>query len=47
VLHVALVGDAVGLGDPDAIVEPLAQMMVGGLYGQAPGGGGSPFAPGR
>ncbi len=36
VLHVALVGDAVGLPDPDAIVEPLAQMMVGGLYGQAP-----------
>jgi TetR/AcrR family transcriptional regulator, ethionamide resistance regulator len=34
VLHVALVGDAVGLPDPDAIVEPLAQMMVGGLYGQ-------------
>jgi AcrR family transcriptional regulator len=38
VLHVALVGDAVGLPGPDAIVEPLAQMMVGGLYGQAPGG---------
>ena len=36
VLHVALVGDALGLPDPDAIVEPLAQMMVGGLYGQAP-----------
>ena len=36
VLHVALVGDAVGLPDPDAIVEPLAQMMVGGLYGRAP-----------
>jgi AcrR family transcriptional regulator len=36
VLHVALVGDAVGLPDPDAIVEPLAQMMIGGLYGQAP-----------
>jgi AcrR family transcriptional regulator len=36
VLHVALVGDAVGLPDLDAIVEPLAQMMVGGLYGQAP-----------
>jgi AcrR family transcriptional regulator len=36
VLHVALVGDAPGLPDPDAIVEPLAQMMVGGLYGQAP-----------
>lgn len=36
VLHVALVGGAPGLPDPDAIVEPLAQMMVGGLYGQAP-----------
>jgi AcrR family transcriptional regulator len=36
VLHVALVGDAPGLRDPDAIVEPLAQMMVGGLYGQPP-----------
>jgi TetR/AcrR family transcriptional regulator, ethionamide resistance regulator len=36
VLHVAVVGGAVGLADPDAIVEPLAQMMVGGLYGQAP-----------
>jgi TetR/AcrR family transcriptional regulator, ethionamide resistance regulator len=36
VLHVALVGDAVGLPDLDAIVEPLAQMMVGGLYGQPP-----------
>jgi len=35
VLHVALVGGAVGLAEPDAIVEPLAQMMVGGLYGQA------------
>jgi TetR/AcrR family transcriptional regulator, ethionamide resistance regulator len=39
VLHVALVGDAVGLPAPDAIVEPLAQMMVGGVYGQAPGAG--------
>ena len=47
VLHVALVGDAVGLPDPDAIVEPLAQMMVGGLYGQAPRGGGLPLASGR
>jgi len=37
VLHVALVGGAVGLPDLDAIVEPLAQMMIGGLYGQAPG----------
>jgi AcrR family transcriptional regulator len=39
VLHVALVGDAAGLPDPDAIVDPLAQMMVGGLYGQAPAAG--------
>ncbi|MFZ1992820.1 MAG: TetR/AcrR family transcriptional regulator [Solirubrobacteraceae bacterium] len=37
VLHVALVGDAVGLPDPDAIVAPLVQMMMGGLYGRAPG----------
>lgn len=34
-LHVALVGDAAGLPDPDAIVEPLTQMMLGGLYGRA------------
>ncbi|MGH2891975.1 MAG: TetR/AcrR family transcriptional regulator [Solirubrobacteraceae bacterium] len=39
VLHVALVGDAAGLPNLDAIVEPLAQMMVGGLYGQRPGAG--------
>jgi hypothetical protein len=37
VLHVALVGGAPGLADPDAIVAPLAQMMVGGLYGRASG----------
>jgi AcrR family transcriptional regulator len=35
VLHVALVGEAPGLPGPDAIVEPLTQMMVGGLYGRA------------
>jgi AcrR family transcriptional regulator len=35
VLHVALVGEAAGLPDPDAIVEPLTQLMVGGLYGRA------------
>jgi TetR/AcrR family transcriptional regulator, ethionamide resistance regulator len=35
VLHVALVGEAVGLPELDAIVEPLAQMMVGGLYGRS------------
>jgi TetR/AcrR family transcriptional regulator, ethionamide resistance regulator len=34
VLHVALVGEAAGLPGPDAIVEPLTQMMVGGLYGR-------------
>jgi hypothetical protein len=36
VLHVALVGDASGLPGPDAIVEPLVQMMVGGLFGRPP-----------
>jgi AcrR family transcriptional regulator len=35
VLHVSLVGEAAGLADPDAIVEPLTQMMVGGLYGRS------------
>jgi TetR/AcrR family transcriptional regulator, ethionamide resistance regulator len=35
VLHVSLVGDAVGLPDPEAIVEPLAQMMVAGVFGRA------------
>lgn len=34
VLHVALVGGAPGLPDPEAIVEPLVQMMVGGLFGR-------------
>ena len=36
VLHVALVGEAPGLPDPDAIVAPLTQVMVGGLFGRAP-----------
>lgn len=36
VLHVALVGEAQGLPGPEAIVEPLTQMMVGGLYGRTP-----------
>ena len=36
VLHVAIVGDAPGLPDPDAIVEPLTQMMLGTLYGRPP-----------
>jgi AcrR family transcriptional regulator len=35
VLHVAIVGGAPGLPDPGAIVAPLAQVMVGGLYGRA------------
>jgi TetR/AcrR family transcriptional regulator, ethionamide resistance regulator len=39
VLHVALVGDAFGLPGPDAIVEPLVQMMVGGLFGRPPAAG--------
>jgi AcrR family transcriptional regulator len=36
VLHVALVGDARGLPSPEAIVEPLVQMVVGGLWGRPP-----------
>jgi AcrR family transcriptional regulator len=38
VLHVTLVGGALGLDDPQAIVEPLAQLMLGGVFG-APGEG--------
>lgn len=34
VLHVTLAGGATGLPDPDAIVAPLTQMMVGGVYGR-------------
>lgn len=34
VLHVALVGDAQGLPGPDALVTPLSQMVVGGLFGR-------------
>ena len=34
VLHVALVGDTEGLEDPQAIIEPLAQMMVAGVFGR-------------
>ncbi len=37
VLHVALVGGALGLDDPRAIVEPLAQMMATGVFA-APAG---------
>jgi hypothetical protein len=36
VLHVSLVGDAPGLAEPDAIVEPLVQMMVGGVFARPP-----------
>lgn len=39
VLHVSVMGDATGLPDPDSVVEPLAQMMVGSLYGRPLGGG--------
>jgi TetR/AcrR family transcriptional regulator, ethionamide resistance regulator len=42
VLHVALVGDATGLPGPDAIVEPLTQTMVGGLYGRTLAGSPGP-----
>jgi AcrR family transcriptional regulator len=38
VLHVSLVGEAAGLAAPDAIVEPLTQMMIGGLYGRSVAG---------
>jgi AcrR family transcriptional regulator len=36
VLQVATAGDAAGLPDAEAIVEPLAQMMTGGVYGLCP-----------
>jgi AcrR family transcriptional regulator len=34
VLHVALVGGALGLDEPAAIVEPLAQIMLAGVFGR-------------
>jgi AcrR family transcriptional regulator len=34
VLHVALVGEARGLPEPAQIVEPLAQLMVGSVFGR-------------
>ncbi|MHB1835374.1 MAG: TetR/AcrR family transcriptional regulator [Solirubrobacteraceae bacterium] len=37
VLQVALDGGAAGLPAPAAIVEPLTQVMLGGLFGRAPG----------
>lgn len=33
VLHVSLVGEAQGLSSPGQIVEPLVQLMVGGVFG--------------
>jgi AcrR family transcriptional regulator len=34
VVHIALTGGAEGLESPDRIVDPLAQILVGGLYGR-------------
>jgi AcrR family transcriptional regulator len=34
VLHVSLVGEAQGLSSPEQIVEPLVQLMVGGVFGR-------------
>jgi TetR/AcrR family transcriptional regulator, ethionamide resistance regulator len=39
VLHIALVGEAPGLPRPEVVVEPLTQMMIGGLYGRPCTGG--------
>ncbi|MGI8714670.1 MAG: TetR/AcrR family transcriptional regulator [Solirubrobacteraceae bacterium] len=36
VLHLALVGDARGLAEPAKIVEPLAQLMIGSVFGRPP-----------
>jgi TetR/AcrR family transcriptional regulator, ethionamide resistance regulator len=36
VLHLALVGEARGLSEPAEIVEPLAQLMIGSVFGRAP-----------
>lgn len=42
-IHVALVGGAHGLQDPETTIEPLVQMVMGGVYGrplsQVAGGG--------
>ncbi len=35
VLHVALVGEAPGLPGPEVMVEPLSQMVMGGLFGSS------------
>jgi AcrR family transcriptional regulator len=34
VLHVALVGEAQGLPGPEVMVDPLSQMVMGGLFGR-------------
>jgi AcrR family transcriptional regulator len=52
VLHLSLVGEAAGLPDPDAILEPLTQMVMGGLYGlpletSSRSGGSFPASTGR
>jgi hypothetical protein len=39
VLHVALVGEAQGLPGPEALITPLSQMVVGGLFGRTMGRG--------
>lgn len=39
IMHVALIGDAPGLPGPEMIVEPLSQMVLGGLYGRPLAGG--------
>jgi AcrR family transcriptional regulator len=46
VLHVSLAGGALGLDEPAAIVEPLAQMMVAGVFGRAPDVPGTRRGPG-
>ncbi len=45
VLQVALAGGAEGLEDAGAIVEPLTQMMLGGLFGRAPARPGAGIEP--
>lgn len=47
VLHVSLLGEVPGLTDPDAIVEPLAQMMIGGVFGRSAGGTGGELRESR
>jgi TetR/AcrR family transcriptional regulator, ethionamide resistance regulator len=47
VLHLALVGGALGLDDPAAIVEPLAQIMTAGVFGGSLGSGAPQSRDGR